>query len=132
MRFFIAALFYCLLTATFAEASPPSFAELAKVPVIRFGEPVPKGDYVLMFPADHPITISVVVEGSLFTKGANAELVVTPAREFYVFGEWASLDGVKWIPRSELIKSDILLKIPGYNHSLPGIVRIRMDLSRNQ
>jgi len=132
MRFFVAALFYCLVTATFSEASPPSFADLANVPVIHFGEPVPKGDYILMFPAGKPITISVAVEGSLFTKGANAELAVTPAREFYVFGEWASLDGVKWIPRSELIKSDVLLKIPGYNHPLPGIVRIRMDLPQNQ
>jgi hypothetical protein len=30
--------------------------------------------------------------------------------------------------RSELIKSDVLIKFPGYNHPLPGILKIRMDL----
>jgi hypothetical protein len=34
--------------------------------------------------------------------------------------------------RSELIKSDVLLKIPGYNHPLPGIVKIRMDLAESR
>ena len=32
------------------------------------------------------------------------------------------------MPRGELIKSDVLLKLPGYNHPLPGILKIRMDL----
>jgi hypothetical protein len=128
MKFIVSALLYCLLTAALAAASPPSFAELAKIPVIRFGEPVPKSDYILMFPAGQPITISVAFEGSLFTKGASAELAVAPTRELFVFRDWASLDGVKWVPRGELIKSDVLLKIPGYNHPLPGILKIRMDL----
>jgi hypothetical protein len=101
---------------------------LAKLPVIRFGDPVPEGDYILMFPAGQPITISVSVEGSLFTKAAGAELAVTPTREFFVFRDWASLDGIIWVPRGELIKSDVLLKIPGYNHPQPGILMIRMDL----
>lgn len=128
MRFAVAFFLCCLLIAVPAAAAPPSFADLAKIPVIRFGEPAPQGDFILQFPAGKPITISVAVEGSLFTNGATAVLEVAPKQEFYVFGEWASLDGVKWIPRSELIKSDVLLKIPGYNHPLPGIVKIRMDL----
>ncbi len=128
MRLAVASFLCCLMISVPAVAAPPSFADLAKVPVIRFGEPAPKGDFILQFPAGKPIAIAVAVEGSLFTKGTSAELEVTPKREFYVFGEWASLDGVKWMPRSELIKSDVLLKIPGYNHPLPGIIKIRMDL----
>jgi hypothetical protein len=128
MKCFIAALLFCMLSAALAAASPPSYDQLAKLPVIRFGEPVPESDFILMFPAGQPLTISVSVEGSLFTKAAGAELAVTPKREFFVFRDWASLDGVKWVPRGELIKSDVLLKIPGYNHPQPGILKIRMDL----
>jgi hypothetical protein len=128
MKYLVAAFLLCLLSAGFASASPPSYEQLAKLPVIRFGEPVPESDYILMFPAGQPITISVSVEGSLFTKAAGTELAVTPVREFFVFRDWASLDGLTWVPRGELIKSDVVLKIPGYNHPLPGILRIRMDL----
>ena len=128
MKYLFATLLCILLSAGFADASPPTYDQLAKLPVIRFGEPVPESDYILMFPSGRPITISVSVEGSLFTKAAGAELAVTPTREFFVFRDWASLDGVKWVPRGELIKSDVMLKIPGYNHPLPGILKIRMDL----
>ena len=128
MKQILAALLFSLLSASLAVASPPSYDQLAKLPVIRFGEPVPESDYILMFPAGQSITISVSVEGSLFTKAAGAELEVTPTREFFVFRDWASLDGIKWVPRGELIKSDVLLKLPGYNHPLPGILKIRMDL----
>ena len=128
MKQILAALLFSLLSAGLAVASPPSYDQLAKLPVIRFGEPVPESDYILMFPAGQSITISVSVEGSLFTKAAGAKLAVIPIREFFVFRDWASLDGVKWVPRGELIKSDVLLKLPGYNHPLPGILKIRMDL----
>jgi hypothetical protein len=128
MKYVLAAFLFCLFTVGIATASPPTYEQLAKLPVIRFGDPVPETDYILMFPGGQPITMSVSVEGSLFTKAAGAELAVTPIREFFVFRDWASLDGVKWVPRGELIKSDVMLKIPGYNHPLPGILKIRMDL----
>jgi hypothetical protein len=128
MKSIIAALLFCLLSSGLVAASPPTFEQLAKLPVIRFGEPVPEGEFILMFPAGQPITIYVSVEGSLFTKAAGVELAVIPAREFFVFHDWASLDGLKWLPRGELIKSDVLIKFPGYNHALPGILKIRMDL----
>ncbi len=129
MRYLLMSFLLCLLAAGFAMAAPPTYEQLAKLPVIRFGEPVPEGDYILMFPAGQPITFSVSVEGSLFTKAAAAELAVTPIREFFVYSDWASLDGMKWVPRGELIKSDVLLKVPGYNHPSSGILKIRMDLS---
>lgn len=128
MKYFIAALLFSLLPCAIAAASAPSYEELARLPVIPFGDPVPDSDHILMFPAGRPITISVSVEGSLFTKSANTKLAVTPTREFFIFRDWASLDGVTWKPRSELIKSDVVVKIPGYNHPLPGILKIRMDL----
>jgi hypothetical protein len=128
MKCFIVALLFSLLSAGVALAASPSYEELARLPVIPFGEPVPEGDYILMFPAGRPIPISFSVEGSLFAKPANTKLTVIPTREFFIFRDWASLDGVTWKPRSELIKSDVVVKIPGYNHPLPGIMKVRMDL----
>ncbi len=128
MKYLLLACLLFLPATLVAAASPPTYDELAKLPVVRFGDPVPDSDYILMFPSGQPITFSVSVEGSLFSKGAGADLSVTPAREFFVYRDWASLDGVNWVPRSELIKSDAMLKVPGYNHPLPGILKIRMDL----
>lgn len=128
MKSVVSVILFLLLVSTVAAAAPPSYEHLAKIPVIRFGEAVPDGDYILSFPAGMPVPISVSVEGSLFTMDARSELVVTPAREFFIFRDWASLDGVTWLPRGELIRSDVVMKIPGYNHPLPGILKIRMDL----
>jgi hypothetical protein len=99
------------------------------MPVIRFGDPAPSSDYILLFPAGRPVTISVAIDGSLFAKTANAELLVTPSRDIMIYKDWASVDGVKWLPRSELIKSDVVVKVPGYNHPYPGVLKVRMDLA---
>ena len=130
MKHIIAALLLCCISAGFAAAAPPSYKELAKLPVIRFGETAPDNkDYILLFSAGQTVTIAISIEGSLFDKTANTELMVTPARDIMVYRDWASLDGYKWIPRGELIKSDVLVKIPGYNHPQPGVLQVRMDLA---
>jgi hypothetical protein len=132
MKHVLVAFLLCLFLVGFATASPPTYDKLAKLPVIRFGEPVPDTDHILLFPAGQPVIISVSIEGSLFARSVNSELTVTPAREILVYREWASLDGLKWMPRSELIKSDVLVKVPGYNHPLPGILKVRMDLAETR
>jgi hypothetical protein len=130
MKHIVAALMFCLMSSGFAAAAPPSYKDLAKLPVIRFGDTVPDNkDYILLFSAGQTVTIAISIEGSLFGKTANTELMVTPAKDIMVYGEWASLDGIKWFPRGELIKSDVIVKIPGYNHPQPGILKVRMDLA---
>ncbi len=131
MKYIMAAfiLMACWTSAGFAAAVPPSYKELAKLPVIRFGDPIPDSkDYILLFSAGQTVTIAVSIEGTLFDKTVNTELLVTPARDIMVYRDWASLDGYKWIPRSELIKSDVVVKVPGYNYPHPGILKVRMDL----
>jgi len=128
MKSVAAAFLLCLLSTGIAAAAPPSYQALAKMPVIRFGEAVPDADHILLFPAGKPVPIAVTIEGSLFTEAANAELTVTPSREIMIYREWASLDGVTWVPRGDLIRSDVLVKIPGYNHPYPGVLKVRMDL----
>jgi len=130
MKYIIAALLLCWTSSVFAAAAPPSYKELAKLPVIRFGDPIPDNkDYILLFSAGQTVTIAVSIDGTLFDKTVNTELMVTPAKDIMVYRDWASLDGYKWIPRSELIKSEVQVKVPGYNHPHPGILKVRMDLA---
>lgn len=119
---------FLLFTNLAAAASAPSFETLSKLPVVRFGDPLPASDYILLFSAGQPITIAITIEGSLFSQPAKNELTVIPAREVFVYRDWASLDGLVWMQRSDLIKSDVVVKIPGYNHPLPGVLKVRMDL----
>ena len=128
MKILISAFLVFLLTTSLAAASSPSFETLSKLPVVRFGDPVPATDYILLFSAGQPITLSITIEGSLFSQPAKSELTVTPSHEVFVYREWASLDGLIWMQRSDLIKSDVLVKIPGYNHPAPGELKVRMDL----
>jgi len=117
-----------LFASLAAAASAPSFETLSKLPVVHFGDPLPATDYILLFSAGQPITLSISIEGSLFSQPAKNELTVTPSREVFVYRDWASLDGLVWMQRSDLIKSDVVVKIPGYNHPLPGELKVRMDL----
>ncbi len=128
MRILICAFLVFLLSTSLAAASSPSYETLSKLPVVRFGDPVPATDYILLFSAGQPITLSITIEGSLFSKPAKSELTVTPSHEVFVYRDWASLDGLVWMQRSDLIKSDVLVKIPGYNHPAPGELKVRMDL----
>jgi hypothetical protein len=112
-----------------AAEAPPTYGTLAKMPVVRFGDPVPNTDHILMFEPGQPITMTISIEGSLFSQPSVTDLVVTPSRTIFVYKEWASLDGEKWLPRGELIKSDVQVKIPGYNHPMPGMLKVRMDLA---
>jgi len=127
VKILISAFLVFLLSTSLAAASP-SFETLSKLPVVRFGDPVPATDYILLFPAGQPITFSITIEGSLFSQPAKSELTVKPSHEVFVYREWASLDGLIWMQRSDLIKSDVLVKIPGYNHPAPGELKVRMDL----
>jgi len=128
VKILVSAFLVCLLSASLAAASSPSFEMLSKLPVVRFGDPIPATDHILLFSAGQPISISITIEGSLFSQTAKSELTVTPAREVFVYRDWASLDGLVWMQRSELIKSDVVVKIPGYNHPAPGVLKVRMDL----
>lgn len=128
MRIIISAFLVFLLSTSLAAASSPSYETLSKLPVVRFGDPAPATDYILLFSAGQPITLSITIEGSLFSKPAKSELTVTPSHEVFVYRDWASLDGLVWMQRSDLIKSDVLVKIPGYNHPAPGELKVRMDL----
>ena len=109
-------------------ASLPSPEALRDLPVVNFGDPVPAGrDYILFFPPDTPISLTTSVKGNIFAKEAEQELQVTLRRGIYVYKNWISYDRAAWSVGREAIKGDVEVKLPGYNHPEPGLVKIRLD-----
>ena len=123
---FFAAAICAVLTA--CAGLPPSAAEIAKVPQIQFGQPLPEGDnYVLHFPAGTPLPVSTLVDGSLFEHDVQATLHVTLKRDVYVYRQFASFDGQNWQPARNLIETRLELQIPQKDGSQAGLLHVSMD-----
>ncbi len=120
--------FVLLLLLAAGCASLPSTEELGKLPVVQFGETVPADkDYILFFPADKPIPVDVAIKGTIFAKDAEQRLDVTLRRGIYVYKDWISYDRVTWRNGRAAIKTGAQIKIPGYKHPEPGLMKIQMD-----
>ncbi|HCI13132.1 MAG: hypothetical protein A2063_02890 [Gallionellales bacterium GWA2_60_142] len=107
---------------------PPSTAEIAQAPQIRFGQPLPKeNNYVLHYPAGTPLPVSTVVDGNLFEHEGQSTLHVTLKRDVYVFKQFASFDGKNWQPARSLIETNLELRIPQEDGSNAGYLHIKMN-----
>ncbi len=126
VRILIAAITCSVLTA--CAGMPPSTAELAKVPQIQFGQPLPAGNnYVLHFPAGTPLPVSTVVDGNLFVHEGQSMLHVTLKHDVYVYRQFASFDGINWHPAHKLIETQLELQIPQKDGSNAGMLHVKMD-----
>ncbi len=107
---------------------PPSTAEIAKVPQIQFGQPLPEdNNYVLHFPAGTPLPVSTIVDGNLFEHEGQATFHVTLKRDVYTYRQFASFDGQNWQPSRKLIETQLELQIPQKGGSNAGMLHIKMD-----
>jgi hypothetical protein len=113
---------------TACASFPPSSAEIAKSPQLRFGQPLPKeGDYVLLYPAGTPLPFFVAVGGNLFEQAQQTVMHVTLKRDVYVFGHFASFDGKNWSRGFELIKGELRLEIPQKDGGNAGMLRLDLN-----
>lgn len=127
-RLILSSIIAASATLTACAGLPPSAAEIAKVPQIQFGQPLPEGDnYVLHFPASTPLPVSTVVDGNLFEHDSQAALHVTLKHEVYVYRQFASFDGQNWQPTRNLIATRLELQIPQKDGSNAGMLHITMD-----
>lgn len=116
------------LSLTACAGLPPSTAEIAQAPQIRFGQPLPKeNNYVLLFPAGTPLPVSTVVDGNLFEREGQSTLHVTLKRDVYMFKQFASFDGKNWQPARDLIETNLELRIPQEDGSNAGYLHIKMN-----
>lgn len=97
-----------------ATLSPPGREEIAGVPVVTFGTPVPSGKAVILrFPAGVPLPVVASVDGTLFRQTARETLQVSLQRDVYVYRQWVSFDGKNWLPKDRAIDGRFQIKLPG-------------------
>lgn len=111
-----------------AGLTPPNTNELAQVPHIEFGQPLPEGDnYILHYPAGVPLPVSTVVDGALFERSESSTLNVVLKHELYVFRRFASLDGKTWQHANEQIETRLELQIPQKDGSKAGLLHMTLN-----
>ena len=107
---------------------PPTEADLVKVPVITFGQPLPKGDnFVLHFPAGTPLRVRTVVEGNLFTHTAISTATVVLKHDIYAYRHFVSFDNKHWVLGHRLFDSSLTLAIPGKDGKDAGVLRLQLN-----
>jgi hypothetical protein len=107
---------------------PPTEADLAKVPVITFGQPLPKGDnFVLHFPADTPLRVRTVVQGNLFTHTAISTATVVLKHDIYAYRQFASFDNKHWVLGRRLLDSRLTVAIPGKDGKDAGVLDLQLN-----
>lgn len=109
---------------------PPSAEEMAKVPVVRYGNTAPAGNqFVLHYPAGAPLPVVASVGGSLLEKPAQATLDVAVKRDVYVYRNWVSFDGKTWQPGDSAVGGDFRITLPGEEDGkAAGSMSARFDL----
>lgn len=112
-----------------ACAAPLNTAKLDSLPVVEFGQPIPKaGGYILHFPAGKPIPTDVEIGGNLIARPVHQVLTVKLNQGIYSYKKWVSFDKRHWLPSREVLALKMDIKIPGYKYPHPG--HIRLDLSK--
>ncbi len=96
LRFSAGALAALALTAC-ANLGKPGADELARLPVVRFGEAAPAGQpFILHYPAGAPLPVEARIHGSLLQEEARGVLTVRTKQDLYTYKHWASLDGARF------------------------------------
>lgn len=96
-----------------ASLTAPRDADIARLPVIDYGQTPPAGDFVLRYPAGLDLPIVARIDGTLLEKGVQATLKVRVKRDVYVYRDLASLDGKSWQAGGQVIDGRLGMSLPG-------------------
>ena len=123
------ALLVTLSLAGCASLRPPSAASLRNIPVVQFGEPVPKsGDFILHFAAGQPIPVVASITGTALAKSDIQTLHVRLKHGIYAYKKYVSLDDVHWQPANQVLGFHVEIAIPGPSHPEAGKIALEVDL----
>lgn len=96
-----------------ANLSGPSAADIARLPVVDYGQSPPADEFVLRYPAGANLPVVTRLEGSLLEKAEQATLTVRIKRDVYVYRDLASLDGKSWQPGNLVVGGRVWMTLPG-------------------
>ncbi|WP_150428320.1 hypothetical protein [Dechloromonas sp. CZR5] len=102
-----------LVLGACANLSGPSAADIARLPVVDYGQSPPADEFVLRYPAGANLPVVTRLEGSLLEKTEQATLTVRIKRDVYVYRDLASLDGKSWQPGNLVVGGRVWMTLPG-------------------
>ena len=97
-----------------AGLSAPSTDEIARLPVVRYGQAAPSDkNFVLLYPAGANLPVNAKVVGNLFEKGDEATLSVRLKQDIYIYRNQLSFDGKTWSAGHDKVGGKVWLALPG-------------------
>ncbi|MBP5987110.1 MAG: hypothetical protein KA538_07980 [Azonexus sp.] len=104
-----------LLISGCASLTGPSAEDIARLPVVRFGQPAPAdGNFVLLYPADADLPVIAKVDGSLFAKTDQTTLKVRIKQDIYTYRDQVSFDGKTWHAGASQVVGTFNFTLPGW------------------
>lgn len=88
-----------------AALRPAPVESIAKLPIVRVGDPIPQNikEYVVFYPSGFVFPVKLKTSGSLFVSGKEVESQVSLVKDLYLYKYWASHDGKTWKNSHELL-----------------------------
>jgi hypothetical protein len=103
-----------LLLSACASLGSPSPEEIARLPVVRYGQPAPAdGNFVLLYPAGVDLPVVAKVDGSLFARTDRTTLKVQIKQDVYTYRDLVSFDGKTWSHGPSKIGGKFSFTLPG-------------------
>lgn len=96
-----------------ASLGTPSDTDIARLPVVDYGQTPPAGEFVLRYPAGADLPVMARIGGSLLEKSDQATLKVRIKRDVYVYRDLASLDGKTWQASHRIVGGRLWMVLPG-------------------
>ncbi|MGB4811784.1 MAG: hypothetical protein WBP13_04800 [Methylophilaceae bacterium] len=95
-----------------ASLNAPSTQNMAKIPVVTFGETT-TSDHIMLYPAGANLPVIASVKGSIFEKTDEATLNVKLKKDLYTYKNWVSFDGKTWIEGNKVVGGNVSMVLPG-------------------
>ena len=102
-----------LFLSACAGLGGPSADEISRLPVVRFGQPAPAGEFVLLYPAGVNLPVIAKVDGSLLAKTDQTQLNIQVKQDVFVYRDQVSFDGKIWHLGTEKIVGKFMFSLPG-------------------
>lgn len=97
-----------------ASMTGPSPDEIARLPVVSYGQPTPTdSDFILRYPAGVDLPVTARVSGSLLAQTAQSNMTVRVKQDVYVYRDRVSFDGREWSSSASKITGQFLVSPPG-------------------
>lgn len=110
-----------------AAWTPPSAERLAALPVVSYPDKPAGGEYLYKISADKPVELRVRADGSALMAPVEQTVSARLKRDVYLYKQWASEDGRRWVQADRLLGVDLRVSLPSHETPGPGEIRLTVD-----